>query len=48
MKNEKEKQAAEKTPADIIDSNLDKDNWVDVMKDDMEDYMEEQGIYIRQ
>lgn len=24
------------------------DNWAEIMKEDMEEYIEEQGIYIRQ
>ena len=31
-----------------IDETSDKKTWVDDMKQELEDYIEEQGIYIRQ
>lgn len=40
MDKDKEKRPEEKAPADKT--------WVDDMKQELEDYIEEQGIYIRQ
>lgn len=41
---DKEKKAPDKTDKSLgID-----ENWVDDMKQELEDYIEEQGIYIRQ
>ena len=43
---DKEKKVT-KTKKDI-DETSDKKTWVDDMKQELEDYIEEQGIYIRQ
>lgn len=37
-----------KLPEKKIDETSDDSTWVDDMKQELEDYIEEQGIYIRQ
>lgn len=46
MTDEKKTPAAPEKPQ--TDTKPVTDNWVDDMKQDLEDYIEEQGIYIRQ
>lgn len=44
-----EKKPVTKPDADAADKPVDwSDTWVTDMKQDLEDYLEEQGIYIRQ
>lgn len=45
---EKEENTAERPEPSKPDETLDAKTWVDDMKQDLEDYIEEQGIYIRQ